>query len=261
MSVAASYSLIARNLDRSLAVTANQAPVKLETAYYREHYGDVTSIDEFLADSRLFRYAMTAFGLADLAYAKGYIRKILEEGVTDPDSLANRTSDQRLREFARVFDFESYGDLTMKRVAAGEAVVDRYVRQTLETDAGSRDGDGVRLALYFARMAPEIDNAFDILADSALSEVVRTLLGLPTAFAAVDIDRQAEVLTERLDIASLKDPAEVDRLLTRFTALWDAAESGASDPVLSLFGITGNTSPTISLDLALSLNSLRLGGL
>ncbi|MCF3932481.1 DUF1217 domain-containing protein [Acuticoccus sp. M5D2P5] len=260
MSVSVSYRLIAQNLDRSLAITANQAPVKLESEYYLENFRSVTSIDEFVADTRLFRFAMTAFGLSDLAFAKGYMRKILEEGVLEPDSLANRTSDYRLREFAAAFDFDSFGDLTMQREATGQAVIDRYVRQTMEVDAGEVDGEGVRLALYFERMAPDITTAYDVLADPALFKVVRTVLGLPAAFAAIDIDRQASLISEQLDIAAFSDPEELSRFLTRFTAVWDATESTYSDPVLSLFGV-GAAPPSVSLDLALSVQSFRLGGL
>ncbi|WP_108662727.1 DUF1217 domain-containing protein [Acuticoccus kandeliae] len=260
MNVSVSYRLIAQNLDRSLAITASQGPVKLESEYYLENYRNISSIDEFLADTRLFRFAMTAYGLADLAFAKGYMRKILEEGVTEPDSLANRTSDNRLREFAAAFDFESFGDLTMRREINGQPTVDRYVRQTMEVDAGEVDGEGVRLALYFERMAPKIDSAFDILADAALFKVVRTVLGLPTAFSAIDIDRQAAVLEEEIDFESFSDPVELDRFLTRFTAVWDATEVTSTDPILSLFGAGGNASPTLSLDLAMSLQSFRLGG-
>jgi hypothetical protein len=262
MSVAVSYNAIAGNLERSLTVTANRGPVKLESEYYLENYRKVSSIEEFLGDTRLFRFAMSAFGLSDLAFAKGYMRKILEEGVADPRSLVNRTADPRLREFARVFDFDTFGTTTMEREATGQAVVDRYVRHTLEEEAGRRDGEGVRLALYFERKAPDIESPYDILGDKALSTVARTVLGLPDAFAGADIVRQAEVLSERLDIASLSDSQEVDKLLTRFTALWDATrgEAGGGDPVLSLFGVGAASSPAISLDLALSVSSFRLGG-
>jgi hypothetical protein len=257
VSVTASYQLIARNLERQLQLTASTGPNKLETVYYREHASKITTLDEFIENTRVFRYAMTAFGLEDLAYAKGYIRKILKGGVSDPQSLANRTTDVRLREFARVFDFDLWGDLTMKRAATGQQVVDRYVRQRLETDAGQED-EGIRLALYFERMAPTIRNSFEILADAALSKVVRTVLGLPDAFAAVDIDRQAAVLDERIDVASFKDPEALSRFLTRFTASWDSTQSSASDPVLQLF--SGGRNATVSVDLAMTLSSLRLGG-
>ena len=53
----------------------------LETAYYLKHIGDVKSIDDFIKDTRLFNYAMKAFGLEDMAYAKAFMRKVLVEGV------------------------------------------------------------------------------------------------------------------------------------------------------------------------------------
>ncbi|WP_226578014.1 DUF1217 domain-containing protein [Acuticoccus sediminis] len=260
MSVAVSYRLISSNLDRQLEITSKQGPVKLEAQYYLENYGNVTSIDEFLQDTRLFTTAMKAFGLEDMAFAKGYMRKILEEGMSDPLSLGNRTTDPRIQEFARAFDFESFGDLTMKRDATGQQVVDKFVRQQLEVTAGELDGEGVRLALYFERMAGEIHSPYDILADKALSKVVRTVLNLPTAFSGADIDKQAAVLAERLDGVDFSDEDQLRRFLMRFTTMWDATQSVSRDPILNLFAVGGATMQTVSLELALSLSSLRLGG-
>lgn len=259
MSVTASYQLIARNMDRQLQLTASTGPTKLETAYYKEHAPKITTLDEFLGNTRVFRYAMTAFGLEDLAFAKGYVRKLIEGGVSDPRSLANRTTDIRLRDFARTFDFETWGSLTMQRTATGQAIIDKYVRQTLETNAGQED-EGVRLALYFERTAPTIKNVYEILADAALSKVVRTVLGLPDAFAAVDIDRQAAVIGERIDIADFKNPESFARFLTRFTASWDATQTTSSNPIRQLFGGGGSNGASVSVDLAMTLSSLRLGG-
>ena len=64
------YRLITRDIDRSLATTAAQQPVATATAYYKTHIGDVKSIDDFMKDTRLYNYAMKAFGLEDMAYAK-----------------------------------------------------------------------------------------------------------------------------------------------------------------------------------------------
>ena len=260
MSVAVSYQIISGDITRSLTVTANQPAVRLESEYYLDRVSSIRSLDEFIADSRLFRFAMTAFGLGELAFAKGYMRKILEEGVDDPTSLANRTNDPRIAEFARVFDFNGFGEATMDRAATRGDVVSRYVRQTLEETAGELDGEGVRLALYFERQAPTIDSVYDILGDQALYEVVRNVLGLPSEFAAVDIERQAEVLSARLDLADFQNPDALQRFLSRFTAVWDASEGTGADPVLALFSSTNSQFPTISLDLALSLQSFRLGG-
>lgn len=260
MSVAVSYRMISTNLDRQLEITANRGSVKIESEYYLENYRNVRSIDDFLKDTRLFTTAMKAFGLEDMAFAKGYMRKILEEGMTDPLSLGNRTSDPRIKEFARAFDFETFGDLTMTRKVTGQEVVDKFVRQQLEVEAGQLDGEGVRLALYFERMAGAVSDAYDILADKALTKVVRTALGLPSAFSAADIDKQAAVLEARLEDVDFADPEALNRFLTRFTTLWDATESVSRDPILTLFAVGGSSQATVSLDLAMSLSSLRLGG-
>lgn len=258
MSVAVNYRLISQTLDRQLERVASGGPVKLETEHYLENFRNVRSIDDFLADTRLFNYAMTAFGLGDLAYAKGYIRKILEGGVSDPTSLANRTDDGRILEFARTFDFVSFGEATMDRAATGTAITERYVRQSLELEAG-QDNEGVRLALYFQREGANLSSGIEVLADPALSQVVRTALGFPDAFGGANIEKQAAEIEARLDLASLSDPEEMDDFLTRFAALWDA-QNASADPVLSLFGVGSSSSPTISLELAMSLSSLRPGG-
>lgn len=258
MSVAVDYRLISQNLERQLDLTASRGQVKLETENYLENYRSVRSLDDFISNTRVFEYAMRAFGLGDLAFAKGYMRKVLEEGVSDPRSLANRTEDPRIRRFAAVFDFNSFGDLTMTRPSVGQAVVDAYVRQALEENAGT-DNEGVRLALYFERMGRNLRNGYEVLADPALSQVVRTALGLPNEFVGADIDRQAAIIEERIDLASLSDPQEMQRFLTRFTALWDAA-STVSNPIMSLFGAAGASGPNVSIQLAIQLQSLRLGG-
>ena len=90
--------------------------------------------------------------------------------------------------------------------------------------------------------------------------MVLTALGLPDEFSGADIDKQAAAIAERVDFDTLADPEELNGFLTRFTALWEAENVAVSDPVLNLFGVGSSSSPTISLDLALSLSQLRAGG-
>jgi hypothetical protein len=111
---------------------------------------------------------MKAYGLGDMTYAKGFVRKVLEGGVTDGDSLANRLSDSRYKDFATAFNFARYGANATTFAAATTGATEAYIRQAMETKAGDQN-DGVRLALYFARKAPSITSAYGILADKALS--------------------------------------------------------------------------------------------
>lgn len=253
-----SYRLIARDMTRSLAAKAAEKPVALESANYLKQIAGIKSIDEFLKNTRVFRFAMTAFGLEDMAHAKGLMRRILTEGVEDPKSLGNRMNDDRFKDFAKVFNFARDGEAATTTTAARQGVVDRYVRQTLEVSAGE-ENEGVRLALYFQRMAPTVKTAYGLLGDAALSKVVKTVLGMPDAMANADIEKQAAAIDKRLKVADLSDPAKLERFINRFVTTWDALNVTSSAPVLSLFD-NSYASGTMTLDLAMSLHNLRRGG-
>ena len=254
----AGYTLIAADLPRSLDNVAAKPQVSRETEYYLSHIEDVKSVDDFLADKRLFSYAMKAFGLGDLTYAKALMRKVLVEGIDKRDSFANTLSDPRYREFAEAFNFARYGETTTVFDRTRQGTVDRYIRQTLEEDAGAQN-EGVRLALYFERKAPTVTSALGILADAALLKVVHTALGISPATAVMDIDKQAEMIARRLDIDDLKDPEKIASFLDRFASLWDLgnASSTPASPAL-LFAQPRELG--VGADLLASLQNLKLGG-
>lgn len=256
LSTFTTYQRIAADIDGSLSRKAADRSVALESDYYRRTIGSIKSIDDFVGNTRLFKYAMKAFGLEEMDHAKGFIRKILEGGVADEKSLANRLADDRFVRLATTFDFAANGEATTDAADATEGVVDRYVRQSLEVDAGE-DNEGVRLALYFQREAPKVTSAYGLLADPALWEVVKTVYGFPAEMGGADIDKQKSAVDKRLDVADLKDPEKLARMIQRFTASWDATQA-TSDPVLDLF--TGGSGGSVSLDLVMTLHNLRHGG-
>jgi len=256
----ATYRLLASDLTRTLTQTSAEKPVALETAYYLKNIGNIKSIDDFLSDTRLFKYAMNAFGLSDMDNAKAFMRKVLTEGVSDSSSFANRLNDERFVRFAETFNFAANGDQTTASTDAQQGVVDRYLRQTLETEVGA-DNQGVQLALYFQREAPNVSSAYGLLGDSALWKVVQTVFGFPDAMANAGIDEQAAAVNAQLDVADLKDPAKLDKLITRFTAMWDATQDTQQDPVISLFSSDMNAAPVdVNLNLVMTLNTLKHGG-
>ena len=82
LTTAAAFDLTANNLTRSLENTARQPLVARDTEYYLENISNVTSVDDFLADDRLYRYAMKAHGLEDMTYAKAFMRMHLSKRLT-----------------------------------------------------------------------------------------------------------------------------------------------------------------------------------
>jgi hypothetical protein len=137
-------------------------------------------------------------------------------------------------------------------------MVDGHVRQTMETDAGSQN-EGVRLALYFQRKAAGITSPFSILADKALLEVVRTALNLPAQMSQADIDVQAATITKRLDIADLKDPAKLEKFLTRFAAMYDMNNGGFSTLSAASVLLTGQQGIGTNVSLLGSMQRILLG--
>ncbi|MET0359117.1 MAG: DUF1217 domain-containing protein [Pararhizobium sp.] len=252
-----SYRQITADLTTSLKRVTEKPDVARETDYYLAHIGNVKSIDDFFADSRLYDYALKAHGLEDMGYAKAFMRKVLTEGVASDDAFANKLSDSRYTDLVKSLNFAADGAAATASDKARKGVTEKYARQTLEQDAGE-DNAGVRLALYFERMAPGVTNAFGLLADEALAQVVRTIMQVPEAFAAADIDKQADAVSKAIDLKDLQDPQKMSKLMERFTALWELDHATSSYDPLALFGKQSGFG--ISSDLLLSINTLKLGG-
>lgn len=251
-STIASYKLIASDINKSIERVQSQAMVEREAKYYLENIGNVKSAKEFTENTRLFNFAMKAFGMSDMAYAKGLMIKAMEGGIDADDALANRLADSRYKEFVETFNFQRYGSTTTIFDRAKQPVVDRYVRQTLEEQAGEQN-EGVRLALYFERKAASITTIYGILADKALGEVVRTALGIPEAAASGDLDSQAAMLEKKIDLEDFKDPEKVSKFLQRFAAMWEIKNPSnpAQTQLISLiqpaeFGISMDTMMAIA---------------
>ena len=246
---------LTRDLDRSLAAIANGPQNKRESAYYLARIGGVKSVEEFLGDQRLYSYAMTAFGLSDMTYAKAFMKKVLNGGVDGRDSFANQLADARFRDFAANFNFARYGGAATAFDRVQKGTVERFTRIKLEEQAGRTD-EGLRLALYFQRKAPLVASAYGLLGDVALLKVTQTALGIPASASNTDIARQAEDISAKLDIEDLKDPAFMAKLLDRFANRWQAARGIAAFDVPQLL-IGSPVETSLSPSTLLAMQSYR----
>ncbi|MEM9999783.1 MAG: DUF1217 domain-containing protein [Pseudomonadota bacterium] len=252
---AVSYLNVTRDLARSLDVVAQLPQNNREIEYYRENIGKIESIDAFLEDDRLYNFAMRAAGLSDMTYAKAFMRKVLEEGIDDQNSFANSLNDTRYREFAEVFNFNAFGAATTSFTRAGEGMIERYTRQVLEETEGAQN-QGVRLALYFERKIEDVDSYLGILADPALAQVVRVGLGLPDSIAAVDLEKQIDLMSARVPFEELKSEAGTGDMLRRFTALWDLTQGSQTQASAGVV-FPSATQATFSSDLLFSIQTLK----
>ncbi len=253
LSTNASFRLIARDIEKSTERVAKQPDVKRDTDHYLKTVDKIKTIDQFLANDRVYSYAMKAFGLGDMIYAKAFVRKVLTDGLDSDRSFANLLADPRFRDLAQTFNFQSTGTTTTLFEKTQQGVVDKYLQIRLEQNAG-KENEGVRLALYFKRKAETITSAYGILADSALLKVAQTALSLPSAASSAAIEKQAELIKSKLNIEDLKNPAKLDKFLDRFTVMWEV-RNGAQAA-----SISASAESLTSADTLLKIQSLRTGG-
>jgi hypothetical protein len=258
LSTVASYKLLTQNIDKSLARVRAAPDVNRETDYYLATIGKIKTIEDFFANDRVFAYAVKAFGLKDMIYAKAFVKKVLTDGIDSPNSFTNQLTDPRFKELATAFNFKSLGTTTTIFERTQKGVVDKYLQVQLEEQAGSSN-EGVRLALYFRRKAPDITSAYSILGDSALYKVAQVALGLTASSNANNLDVQAEIIKNKIDLENLDDPAVLNKFLTRFATLWEVKNgtAAATAPALTIFqGVQSLT----SMETLTKIQSLRFKG-
>ncbi|MGX4771708.1 DUF1217 domain-containing protein [Bradyrhizobium guangdongense] len=226
-----------------------KAQAQKDATDYQQAVGDIKSVSDLLANRKMVDFILVAKGLDPAKVSTAYLKKIFASDLNDPKSFANTESDPRFAEIAASFNFDSKVKVARLAMMGPQkrdqflATRNDYLQQSLEQQQGDTN-PGVRLALYFQRMAGHVTSAFDILADKALSEVFRTTFDLPDQMASMQIDQQAKIVEKYLNIKDLSDPAKVAKLLSRFSAMYDAKNASQTySPVLDLFqGSSSRTS-------------------
>ncbi|TWA59803.1 uncharacterized protein DUF1217 [Azospirillum brasilense] len=260
MSTIQDYRQIVRNQDRFESMIRVRSDVKRNIEYFQENIGKITSAEELLKDEKLYRFVMEAFDLESQIYARALIRKVLDEGVTEPNALANRMNDAKFKELATAMAFPETGGATLKEPAIVQAIVDRYVDVKMEVSAEEKN-PAVRLALYFQRKAGRITNWYQVLSDRALQKVVFTAMDIPEQSALGDLDRLVDRMKKRFDIADFQDPAKVQTFLDRFSAMYDlknGAPAGASASLPYIGPVSrGGRSSIIAIDSSITMSLLN----
>ncbi|WP_018902090.1 DUF1217 domain-containing protein [Rhizobium sp. 2MFCol3.1] len=211
----------------------------------------VKSLDDFLADSKLTDFVLKANGLDPKDYDKATLKKIFTSDPTDNNSYLNKTAPTKFKEIVADFNFDTSGNLTrtkigaIQNVGAEERTQQGYLQMTLETQEGQTN-DGVRLALYFARKAPSITSIYSLIGDQALFQVITTAYSLPSGMSNMDVDKQATLLKKFIDISDFQDPKKVNKLMNRFTAMYDLKNNTTTSPALTIMNSYASNAATIN---------------
>ncbi|MEM5491954.1 DUF1217 domain-containing protein [Hoeflea sp. AS16] len=188
-----SYTFYTKDINQTLSRKAADAVISRELQYYRETIGSITSIDEFLDNDRVYAYAMKAYGLEEMTYAKAFIRKVLESDLTDTSSFANLLTDTRYKTLAAAYDF---GKTVTSEIVQTPTQMDSLIgtyEQTIQDNDSQLRAD----TNYFTAVVPTFTNVDDLFKDIRARDYVFTTFGIdPDTF---DYDTIRSVLTS--DIA------------------------------------------------------------
>jgi hypothetical protein len=110
-----------------------------EVDYYQAKIATLTSVDELIADERLFAFALVAAGLDPSIASEQFIRSVLTSDLSDANSVANRVTDERYRILAAAFSFEADGSVAAGSTAQTAAQLDEtvYSYYTLSGNGGT----------------------------------------------------------------------------------------------------------------------------
>jgi hypothetical protein len=246
-----------RFLEGTELTTTKETATKAAT-YYQENIQGVETVDDLLSDRGIIDVVIGAYGL-DETVSDDFLKQIFASDLSDPKSFVNQQSSNKWAELVASFNFDGEGNLTRETLGTvqqrGETLqtVNLYMRQTLEENEGE-SSEAVRLALYFERTAPTITDAYEIIADEALTEVFRTIFGYTEDFSNMDVDAQAKVINSQLELSDLQDPKKLQRLIERYTAMYDTENANYDTTAVS---ILSGGSASISADLLLSIAQLK----
>lgn len=210
-----------------------------EIEYFEKQMETITTVDQLLADSRTVNFLLESQGLDPKSVAKDDLKQMFASDLDDPKSYVNQLSDKTFAKIVSSFNFDIEGNLTPDTVGTVQQrsdvlqTVNSYYRQTLEEEQGSSN-EGVRLALYFERKASSITSAYDVLGDTALLNFFKTAYNLSTYFSSMDLEKQAATVEKFVELDQLSDPDYVQKVIQRFTALYDSQNGAANSPALSI---------------------------
>ncbi|MCK1553264.1 DUF1217 domain-containing protein [Bradyrhizobium sp. 177] len=168
-----SYSYITRNLKQSLTRVEQQQDLAREAAYYKAHIGKVKSVDDFMKDYRLYRYATKAYGLEDMAYAKAFMKKVLESDLSDANSFINKLVDKRYREFAAAFSFNGSATSVAQSENQTDEMIGLYTA-TRKSQVDALAGD----SNYYSAEIGNISSADQLLNNDRLRNYVYSAYGI-----------------------------------------------------------------------------------
>ena len=180
LSTYTTYRLQSQDFTRTMTRVAAEAQPSHDAAYFKANIGSVKTVDDFLKNTRLYNFAMQAYGLQDMAFGTAFMRKVLTSDLTDTSSFANKLSDKRYAQFARAFNFSTSTTganlVDIQNDAQAKDTLDLYsAHETRIANSAASETS------YFKATISSITSVDGLLSNTRLRNYVLTAVGLDPA--------------------------------------------------------------------------------
>lgn len=251
---AAGWSYLKRTSAAQQATLAKSPEVKRDADYFRSKIGKIDTADQLVADRRLLRISLEAFGLEADVDSRAFIRKVLTDGTLKTGALAVKLTDPRYRALSAAFGFGDFSVPSTKLSDFADTILTQWQERRFESAVGTQNGD-LRLAMNARRemaglaasSGSETTKWLKLIGNTPLRTVMQKALNLPDSFAAIDIDKQLSTLRDRAasafgdtSVSQFKDPAKTEELIRRFLVRSDIAASTPQSAALGILGQVRN---------------------
>ncbi|OJY34562.1 MAG: flagellar protein [Rhodobacterales bacterium 65-51] len=226
----AGWSFLQRTLDKQKAAFNADAALQRDQAYFRSRIGDIHTAEQLVADHRLLKVALGAFGLEADIGSKFFIQKVLTDRTLNSGALSNKLANKQYKAMSKAFGFGDFNTPRTQLSNFADEILAGYRDNRFEAAVGEVDAD-MRVALYAQHALPEIAQGslsedakwFSIMGSAPLRRIFETAFGLPSSFGALDIDQQLGILKSRSrrmfgagGVAQFANAESQDKLLRQY---------------------------------------------
>jgi Protein of unknown function (DUF1217) len=236
------WTVLKRTAPAQMAAFDAQPQLKRDTDYFRANIGKIRTADELVADRRLLRVALGAFGLEGDVNNRAFIRKVLAEGTLKEGAFANRLADKQYQKLSAAFGF---GDFATPRNVISDfpdKILSQYRQRGFEAAVGTQNAN-FRLALNIERELPDLARRsgsedllwLSVLGNAPMRSVFQRAFSLPDSFASIELDKQLETLKDRSasmfgssSVRQFADPKKTEDLIRQFLVRAETGSFSAS---------------------------------
>ena len=229
------YQTTTQQWDRQFDTYKEQPTVQRSVDHFLEAVAAAETPEDLIDDYQVRTFILQAYNIDEsFQNSTALLKQVLTEPLESEDALVHGMQDPRFLKMATDLRFDE--GLDVINSTDGQAtLIHNYYTMGIEMDVGDQNL-AVRESLYFRRTASDVETPYQILSDNALREVVFGAFNIPKEVSYQDVDKQADLIADYVEVDRLGDAEYREEIVQRYLMNKEIeTQSASSAGVLTLF--------------------------